>query len=138
MFRLPTNPVAGDEIKTRVLIELAQAGQVSRRVDVGTYDGSCNEQSWRTYERPAPDAAPVGGTICYIGGATIVVLTRAAEHLVVNVASQSDGAMPDPNTGELVSPPTSPWNVVKRIPVGVGTQVRLKGFAMTHVGRSGF
>lgn len=90
-------------------------------IDLGRFVGGCEEAQYSSiYQRVAPAASPIMGTVCYEGGASIIAITRDADELVVSTADKGDGEV---ESGHAAM---TPWREITRIRIPAGVDVRVE------------
>jgi hypothetical protein len=121
-------PAGSEEPATEVVLDVTR-GADTRSITLGRFGGACSQAQYRdSYGDHTPrPSATVGGTVCYLGGADIVAITRDGGDLVVSASEQSDAAQDNPGgEGDAGPVPPSPWRELARVAIGADTRVVLR------------
>lgn len=104
-----------DPPRGNVDLLLTDSSGAQTRIALGTFTGGCAEQDYAPYRdlTPAPQGTFVLGTSCYYGGASLIVVTRLGDELLVSTADKGDGAE-EGESGDPQAAALTPWRILSR------------------------
>lgn len=117
---------ADDPPRGNVDLLLTDSSGAQNRIALGTFTGGCAEQDYAPYRdlTPAPQGTFVLGTSCYYGGASLIVVTRLGDELLVSTADKGDGAEED-ESGDPQAAALTPWRILSRTAFPAGRTLRV-------------
>ncbi len=113
------------DIETEVTLHIDSPAAQPSTLLLGRFAGACSQQRYDEGGRVSPTSNPLTGTVCYLGGASTIAITRVGDQIIASTQDQGDGVETDSRTVREREDPPGAWRELGRIALPAAVQVQV-------------